>query len=471
MAGKILLINTNRMRPRIAPIGLEYLASALIAAGAEVSWFDLALEGKGGPARLKELLRKFSPDLIGITIRNIDDCYFLSGQSFLGPIQWLVQWLKRNSRAKIVLGGVGYSVAPKSLLEYLGTDYGIWGDGEEAVVKLLKAIAPGKEPKPEKIPGLLIPGAKNFCRAETDPDRLFRKRKLADNALYFRVGGQIGIETKRGCDARCIYCADPLAKGRTIRLRSPEAVAEEIEELLSYGAYAFHLCDSEFNRPYSHAARVLEEICRRNLGKKIHLYGYCSPIPFDLELAKLYAKAGGKGICFGADSGSEQMLAILKRDHSGRDLEKTLSACRRAGIKVMYDLLLGGPGETRKSLAKTIRLMRKLKPDRVGISYGIRVYAGTELEGIAEKQGILGKMKDNPELIFPVFYLSPEIKKGGLAYLRNLVGDDPRFFLPAAAAKKQNYNYSGNLFLEKLIKNGARGAYWHILLNAAEFER
>ncbi len=468
MSGKILLLNTNRMRPRVAPIGLDYVAAALEHSGASVKLFDLALEDKGHRARLKKLLKTFSPDLIGITIRNIDDCYFLSGQFLVEPIRTLVSWLKKNSPAKIVLGGVGYSIAPSGLLDYLAADYGIFGDGEAAAIKLLNAVAADKEPLPSNIPGLVVPGAKDCRRAETDPARLFRNRKLADNARYFRLGGQLGIETKRGCDGRCIYCADPLAKGRKIRLRGAEAVADEIEELLSYGAWAFHLCDSEFNRPYAHATAVLEEIVRRGLGKKIALSGYLSPMPFDLELAKLYAQAGGKGICFGSDSGSDQMLSILKRDHTAQDLDTTLTACKKAGIKVMYDLLLGGPGETRKTLAETIRLMQKIKPDRVGVSYGLRVYAGTPLARLVAKEELMGAVEHNPELIFPVFYLAPALRKTGLEYLRNLIGRDSRFLLPAKTTKEQNYNYSGNLYLEKLITKGARGAYWHILLNAVK---
>ena len=469
MPGKILLINTNRMRPRVAPIGLDYVAGALGSAGAEVRFFDLAFASRGWTFPLKKLLDEFKPNLVGVTVRNIDDCYFLSGSFLLRPVKRLVSWLKQNSNAKIVLGGVGYSIAPLALLDYLGADYGVWGDGEDVIVKLLNSLSSGKSPDAEDIPGLVTKDAKAFQRSELDPDRFRLNRKLADNSNYFRMGGQIGIETKRGCTGKCIYCADPLAKGRKVRVRSAESVADEIEELLSYGAWAFHFCDSEFNRGRNHAEAVLREILKRDLGKKISLYGYFSPKPFDLDLAKLFVTAGGKGICFGADSGSDELLSILKRDHCAKDLETAVIACKKAGIKLMYDLLLGGPGETKKTLAQTIKLMQKLKPDRVGVSYGLRVYAGTELARMIEAGKCVcasGSLQNNPELIFPVFYLSPALQKNGLEYLHDLVGSDKRFFLPAQVSKKQNYNYSGNLFLERLIKKGARGAYWKILLDA-----
>jgi len=470
MPGKILLINTNRMRPRVAPIGLDYVAGALRGAGSEVCFFDLAFASRGWTFPLKKLLDEFKPNLVGVTVRNIDDCYFLSGSFLLRPVKRLVSWLKQNSGAQIVLGGVGYSIAPLALLNYLGADYGVWGDGEDVIVKLLNSVARGKQPMAEDIPGLVTKDAVALQRSELDPDRFKLNRKLSDNSMYFRMGGQVGIETKRGCTGKCIYCADPLAKGRKVRVRSAESVADEIEELLSCGAWAFHLCDSEFNRGRQHAEQVLREIAKRGLGEKISLYGYFSPKPFDLDLAKLFAAAGGKGICFGADSGSDELLSILKRDHCARDLEIVVNACKKAGIRLMYDLLIGGPNETKKTMAKTIKLMKKLEPDRVGVSYGLRVYAGTELAQMirAEQSACAaGSMKNNPELIFPVFYLSPALQKNGLDYLHELVGSDKRFFLPAQVSKKQNYNYSGNLFLERLIKKGARGAYWKILLDSA----
>ena len=64
-------------------------------------------------------------------------------------------------------------------------------------------------------------------------------RDLVNNAEYFRLGGQIGVETKRGCNRQCSYCVDPLAKGPTVRLRLPAEVADEMESLLHQGIDVF----------------------------------------------------------------------------------------------------------------------------------------------------------------------------------------------------------------------------------------
>jgi len=137
---------------------------------------------------------------------------------------------------------------------------------------------------------------------------------------------------------------------------------------------------------------------------------------------------------------------------------------------VKIDLLLGGPGETRETVRETIDLMKQMDPDCVGLSMGVRVYEGTamaqfvrESGGIASAPGIHGARDDNPGLLRPVFYISPELGAGLVDYVRELVDGDERFFLPSGERSESNYNYSDNQLLVDAIAAGARGAYWDIL--------
>lgn len=467
---KILLINPNRMKPLIAPLGLELVCGSLERAGYQLELFDLALYGKDYEKKLLEKIAELKPYIIGISIRNLDDCYFLSQKFLLGPIKTLVRKIKKHSKASIVLGGVGYSLSPNAVLDYLSSDFGIAGDGEDSFPLLVSALLKGKGL--EGVAGLISKDfqAKDPAIADFYQERC--SRSYVDNLFYFQKGGQGSIETKRGCDGKCIYCADPVAKGRKIRLRSPDAVVEELEELVKLGVNIFHSCDSEFNRPIFHSYQVLEGIISKGLEKKIGLYAYCSPHPFDEELAHLFSRAGGIGINFGADSGSAQILENLGRDHNPDDIAKAVSYCKKYKIRVMLDLLLGGPGETRKTIRETVNLMKKIKPDRVGISFGVRVFNRTPLCEYLQKQGsfednpeVIGKKENNPELMYPVFYLPEGLQKDGVSFIEELVSNDLMFLLPFGK-KTRNYNYNQNLFLEKLIKKGARGAYWDILLCA-----
>ena len=103
---------------------------------------------------------------------------------------------------------------------------------------------------------------------------------MVRQSRYFAHGGQAGFESKRGCPAACLYCADPVAKGRRLRLRPPTAVADEIAALLAQGIDHLHTCDCEFNLPPEHAIAVCEELIRRGLGRQLRWYAYCAPAPF-----------------------------------------------------------------------------------------------------------------------------------------------------------------------------------------------
>jgi radical SAM superfamily enzyme YgiQ (UPF0313 family) len=296
---------------------------------------------------------------------------------------------------------------------------------------------------------------------------------MVDNAAYFARGGQCGFETKRGCNRQCLYCADPLAKGPMPRSRKPAEIADEIESLLARGIDVLHTCDAEFNIPRSHAMAVCEELIRRSLGEKVRWYAYLAVTPFDAELARIMRKAGCVGINFTGDSASGVMLRTYRQPHRSDDLATAVRLCRETGMKVMIDLLLGGPGETPQTAAETIDFIKRIGPDCAGASLGIRIYPGTGMVDALKRQGSLG---DNPGLrrkyagevdfFMPTFYLSPALGPEPARLIKDLIAGDKRFFEPMTEqpdAAATDHNYNDNTKLVEAIRRGARGAYWDIL--------
>jgi radical SAM superfamily enzyme YgiQ (UPF0313 family) len=459
---QVALINTNRIKPPIAPIGLDYVAEAVNAAGHTVAVQDLCWSDMWERA-LSGFLERTRFDLVGVTLRNTDDCAFTSRQSFLTEFVAIVSTIRKHTEGLIVLGGTGFSTMPEQVLALCEADVGIWGEGEFTLVELIRRIEDGREWY--DLPNLVVNRDGTWYR---NPP-LFKSlqnlpamsREWIDNGRYFCEGGQAGIETKRGCTCQCIYCADPIAKGREIRTRPPNAVVDEMERLLEQGIDYMHICDSEFNLPEWHASEVCKEIIRRNLGDKIHWYAYCSPVPFSRRLAEQMHRAGCTGINFGVDNGDEAMLRRLKRDFTPDDILNAVRMCKEAGIVVMVDLLLGSPGETRASIIRTIELMRRAEPDRVGIALGVRVYPRTELahRAMRKNDGLVG----GGDLLEPLFFIEPEIAPFAFELLDELVGDDKRFFFFDPARSDRNYNYNANQLLVDAIQKGYRGAYWDIL--------
>ncbi len=298
------------------------------------------------------------------------------------------------------------------------------------------------------------------------------KREFVDNERYFREGGMGSIETKRGCAEDCIYCPEPSVKGRKYRLRQPEHVVDEIQSLFSRGITHFHTCDSEFNLPVEHAKMVCQEIIRRGLGDEICWYVYASPTPFPEELMSLMKRAGCAGIDFGVDSGSDVILKRLGRRHSKKDVRELADLCHKYEMTFMYDLLLGGPGEDANTLRETIELMKEVDPSRVGVSMGVRIYPRTKLAEMIRRDGVsednpnlFGKINGNEGFFQPIFYISSPIGEEIHSYVSELIGDDDRFLVGSQEDVTENYNYNDNSVLVEAIREGARGAFWAILLD------
>jgi radical SAM superfamily enzyme YgiQ (UPF0313 family) len=464
----LALVNTNRMQPPIAPIGLDYVATAARRAGIEVEVLDVGQVGN----------LPHEPELIGLSFRNVDDCFWPSGASFVPQLVEMVAELRKQTEAPIVLGGVGYSIFARRLIEVTGADFGIRGDGEQVIVELLQELRGAR--RLDRVPGLVWHDGEGLRENPPSWPRelcIPTERDAVDNRTYFRLGGQIGLETKRGCNRSCTYCADPLAKGPVVRLRSPGEVADEVQSLLRQGVDVLHLCDAEFNLPAEHARAVCDELVRRGLGERVRWYAYLAVVPFDADLAARMVRAGCAGINFTSDSAAAPMLAVYRQPHGKEDLARAVRLCREHGIAVMLDSLLGGPGETPETVAETIRFFQHIGPDCVGASLGVRLYPGTAITAML---AAAGPLESNPglrrhyagpvDLLRPTFYISPLLGPRPAQLVRELIGGDSRFFEPEDEASPGehgepggDHNYNANESLVEAIRSGARGAYWDIL--------
>jgi radical SAM superfamily enzyme YgiQ (UPF0313 family) len=473
----LLLVNTNRMLPPIAPVGLDYVAEAVARSGHRVEVADLAL-AEAPTTELRDRLAHCRPKLVGLTLRNVDDCFWPSGRSFLPALETQLKVVRDATDAPIVLGGVGFSIFAEAIVQRTGVEFGVRGDGEVAIPTLLSALQGSVTF--DDVPGLIWhEGERLRANPPAWPGELHvpTGRCFIDNAIYFERGGQIGIETKRGCDRVCIYCPDRLAKGTRTRLRPAEDVADEVESLLGQGVDVFHLCDAEFNIPADHALEVCDELIRRGLGQRVRWYAYLAVLPFDDTMARRMSDAGCVGINFTGDSASEVMLSIYRQPHRAADMAKAVELCRRYEMAVMIDLLLGGPGETPQTVAETIAFVDRIEPDCVGAGLGVRIFPNTPVaemavaEGwISRADGIRRRYEGPLDLLEPTFYIAPELGETPGLLVRELIGDNPRFFPPEPEApapddepSTRDHNYNDNTTLVDAIAKGARGAYWHIL--------
>ncbi|HSW46838.1 MAG TPA: radical SAM protein [Phycisphaerae bacterium] len=467
-AKTVLLINSNRMKPPVAPLALDYIGDRLKTEGYTVRLVDLSFDDDSAIANS---LGRSDPLAVGVTFRNTDDCYCASGDFFVPGLRDMIARIQSRTKAPIVLGGCGYSIFPGEVLAESGADFGITGDGEEAMLQLARCLEDHEDPR--NVPGLV---RRDGNRITVNPPAyraildVPTARSLIDNARYLREGAMGNIETKRGCPAHCIYCVDPVAKGRGVRTRPPTHVADEVESLLRQSVDVLHLCDGEFNIPPAHAIAVCEELIRRGLGSRVRWYCYATVHPFPEELADLMRRAGCVGINFGVDSGCDRMLAALKRGYQRDAIRQAVHHCRQAGLTIMLDLLIGGPGEDEDSVRESIAFIKEVSPDRAGAATGVRVYPHTALAEMVRSQGpmtnnpnLRGCTADNGNLLRPVFYLDARLGPAPADLVCDIIAGDERFFPPPRESAAVNYNYNDNRALTDAIAAGRRGAFWDIL--------
>lgn len=466
MTREVVLINANVVQPPVSPIGLEYVAESLTRAGLPLHVIDLAFE-KNWQTCLQKELKSIDALLVGVSVRNTDDCSFISGKSFLPWIHEVVTEVKKHTEAPVFLGGVGFSVMPDIVVRATEADGGIAGDGEDAVVTLAQSILHKDNFK--FLANLVFPNnGKIVCNPRKDVD-LARlpapSRSVFNNKRYEMQGAMVGVETKRGCGQDCIFCADVIAKGTQVRLKPPKIVAQEFGNLVTHGVTWFHLCDSEFNLPIAHAKDVCRALIDSGLNNRIHWYAYCAPFPFDRELMMLMKSAGCNGINFGVDSLDDEQLRRLGRHYSSDDVRQLTDLLNQEHLNYLFDFIVGAPGETLETVQTTIERVKRYGVVAAGMAIGARVYPNTRLDrtlGNTESTKGLHPVQDRkPET--PLFYLSPVLGEDVTGFIRSLVSGDPRFMVLAAPGEQGSYNYAGDDLLSRLIREGARGAYWDIL--------
>jgi len=447
---RVLLISPNvEMLPDpVAPIGLAFLSSALKSAGHEVQCLDLCFEKNTEDALEKSIL-DFSPQAIGLSLRNIDNVAYPEYVSYLPFYKEVVDLCRQFSESPIFVGGSGFTLLSKAVLNFLEVDGGIAGEGEEAFPKVLAAMADGS---PLEVEGFID-------RDREDYFGLARVPNLAPLPSpdweglglekYFSQGGMGNLQTKRGCHFSCIYCTYPLIEGAADRLRPLEKIAAEAEALVQRGVENAFIVDNIFNVPVTHAHQVCQLFRERKIPLKWSCYAH--PAYFSRELAEEMKKAGCTGVEFGIDSGSPSVLAKLGKDFTPHYIRESTRAAQEAGLEVCHSLSLGAPGETEETLEETFRLMEELSPTAVIAMVGLRIFPGTGLAELAEQEGVISPCAN---FLAPLFYISPAVKHKILKIVRERAALHPNWILPGLSI-----NVSLRL-QSKLRKIGVRGPLW-----------
>ena len=426
---RILLITNNRCTTPypVFPLGIGHIAAALPRSSYTVKivdLFDTSID-------LATVAPVFKPDYIGISQRNFDDIQIKNTRVFADDIISLVQQIRKMSSAPIVLGGSGYSLFPREMLELSGADFGIQGEGEQAFRELIQALNSGHAYA--GIPGLVYRRGDKIVinKKKTCPPHLIAPavRPASLSALYIQKGAMQNIQTQRGCGFKCCYCTYPLIEGARVRHRELTDIVGEMKQIKRSGAGYFFIVDSVFNTSNNHVAEICEGVIKNNI--KLSWGCFLRPQGLTADLMALMKRAGLKHIEFGSDSFCDSVLEAYGKRFTFNDIRHASEMARKAKVHYAHFLIVGGPSETERTMRKSFMNSRKLRTTVHFPFVGMRIYPGTKLDDFARKEGYISQ---HANLFLPRFYVTPHITRSRIfAMLRQfhaqthnwIVGDLP----------------------------------------------
>ncbi|HEX9779287.1 MAG TPA: radical SAM protein [Geopsychrobacteraceae bacterium] len=410
----VLLISTNRnpLPMPVMPIGACLVAEAAERAGHSVRLLDLMFVRDAGAA-VASALADFRPDVVGLSVRNIDNNDMQHPVFFLGELQRIVAVIRGRSGAPIVLGGAALGVMPEAMLRLVPASCAVVGDGETVFPVVLERLSSGVSCS--DVPGVALieggvfrrnaPAAAGFSPVCPAPDY---RRWLHLPAYRSRLA-TVPLQTKTGCPFQCVYCTYPGIEGNACRLKDPESIAAAVARFAAAGLRDIEIVDSVFNAPHDHAMNVCDALARGGSGARLQCMEV-NPRQVDDALLGGMERAGFTGMGITLESAADPVLEGLQKGFTSADVQRTADVVRRHRIPCAWIFLFGGPGETRATVRETLDFARtRIRPGDIAFfNIGIRVYPGTELESVARRQGVL--TRSAAEMLAPTFYLSPEVE-------------------------------------------------------------
>ncbi len=379
------------------PLGLLSLGAVLEKEGIPVEIVPTDILGMGW-GDIQRKIKQDKPDIIGVTITTENRF-----QSFK-----LIRLAKKAyPGALTVLGGPHASMAADDCLEHIAEiDVVVRGEGELTMLEICRAW----EKKQDLIPLADIKGLsfRGDGKIQSNPPRppildldslpypAFHLVPFEKYNFRFEVPGHgplpaVNVMTSRGCPFNCSFCATPINWGRHVRMRSPEHVVHEIEQLKErFGIQVVFFFDDTFNASPKRA----EAICDLIIARKLDIFFKCD-VRIDIMSKPLLEKmkrAGLFHLSFGIEAGSERVRnEIVNKKIQIEDFHNLVRWCQELAIIPNVFFIFSHPTETWPEAQETIKIIEQYKDGIEGSIAILHIYPGTPLEKTARESGFLPK--------------------------------------------------------------------------------
>lgn len=388
-----------------APIGALHVASALSKAGHEVQFIDL-MHARNPIQHLEQSLAKHQPELVCMSIRNVDNQQMFNLDRPLPEIAKLAECVRRVSNAPLLIGGTAVTSFPSQVRAMMGADYAFAGDDVTLIVRFVASLQSGR---PDLgVPGLAFSDAQGEHR---NPPTLagyanarFDGIERIELKKYRKGYYDCGVLTCSGCPHGCSFCDTYKSFGTVHIPRDPKLIVEEMTELeRRHGAKSVFLVNAGINYPLEHG----KELMRRLVEARLNLSFACiiEPSAFDAEMAQLLYRANCSGAMIFGSSLDDSVLERNQPHYRSCDVQRIAKLLRDANVPVLLGLMFGGMGETIAGVKASLDMAHTLRPEMMICGTGFRIQSGTPLQAEAIR---LGQISADDDCFEPKFFVPEE---------------------------------------------------------------
>ncbi|HET9867029.1 MAG TPA: cobalamin-dependent protein, partial [Nitrospira sp.] len=289
---------------RLEPLGLELVASAARALGHRVTLLDLQTQSSRDYVRL---LREQCPDAVGFS------CNYLANVPEIVDLAKLAKRLL--PRCAVFVGGHSASFVADALLAHGegAIDCILKGEGETAIGPLLAALA-DKDTSPGLIPGAVTAAGEGPAVGMLEHLDTHRPaRDLLRHRRKYFIGVLdpcASIEFTRGCPWDCSFCSAWTFYGRSYRVRSPEAIVDDLGAVREPGVF---IVDDVAFIQAKHGMAIAEAIARRGIKKRYYLETRGDVLLRNKEVFRLWKTLGLAYMFIGIEAIDEEGLALHRK--------------------------------------------------------------------------------------------------------------------------------------------------------------
>jgi radical SAM superfamily enzyme YgiQ (UPF0313 family) len=357
--------------PLGAPLSLLALAGPLLEAGFQVKLIDNLIASDYEEAILRETADALC---LGISM--------LTGPHIGAAIRVSRAVRKVHPSLPIVLGGWHASLAPDQTLREDFVDAIVRGQGELTLLELVQRIAAGQDW--HGVRGLSF---KEDGKIVHEPERPVANINdlpapayhMADPGVYAAVSGvrQLAYTSSVGCPYQCNYCTDQVFYKRRFNAYRAERVVNDLAELVPrYDIEDVPLFDSNFLVDRKRAVAIARGII--DSGVKFR-WDFQTSTDFLATMSDddicLLAESGVYHIGFGTESASQEVLNLMnKRFQHVEQMVETARKTDLAGIHVVFNIILGYPGETEAHRQQTFRVMSDIAKEYWNVSFSPNIF-------------------------------------------------------------------------------------------------